>query len=105
METPFRQCPLGVRQSLKQASGLSDRDLNAAIGWLAREDKIDFDIDEQHDRLFLHANVYIELTQNTIREKALVVFWFYVRQCGSPSHQETHEASSRAILPHSLFSL
>ena len=32
---------------LKQASGLSDRDLNAAIGWLAREDKIDFDIDEQ----------------------------------------------------------
>lgn len=44
---------------LKQASGLSDRDLNAAIGWLAREDKIDFDIDEQHDRLFLHANVYI----------------------------------------------
>lgn len=39
---------------LKQASGLSDRDLNAAIGWLAREDKIDFDIDEQHDRLFLH---------------------------------------------------
>ena len=44
---------------LKQASGLSDRDLNAAIGWLAREDKIDFDIDKQHDRLFLHANVYI----------------------------------------------
>lgn len=29
---------------LKHASGLSDRDLNAAIGWLAREDKIDFDI-------------------------------------------------------------
>ena len=44
---------------LKHASGLSDRDLNAAIGWLAREDKIDFDIDEQHDRLFLHVNVYI----------------------------------------------
>ena len=44
---------------LKHASGLSDRDLNAAIGWLAREDKIDFDIDEQHDRMFLHVNVYI----------------------------------------------
>lgn len=44
---------------LKHASGLSDRDLNATIGWLAREDKIDFDIDEQHDRLFLHVNVYI----------------------------------------------
>lgn len=39
-------------EKLKEVSGLSDRDLNAAIGWLAREDKIDFDIDEQHDRLF-----------------------------------------------------
>ncbi len=44
---------------LKEACGLSDRDLNAAIGWLAREDKIDFDIDNGHDRLFLHVNVYI----------------------------------------------
>ena len=45
--------------NLKKESGLSDRDLNAAIGWLAREDKIDFDIDEKEDRLFLHVNVYI----------------------------------------------
>ena len=28
---------------LKKESGLSDRDLNAAIGWLAREDKIQFE--------------------------------------------------------------
>ena len=28
---------------LKEATGLSDRDLNAAIGWLAREDKIQFE--------------------------------------------------------------
>lgn len=28
---------------LKRASELSDRDLNAAIGWLARENKIDFE--------------------------------------------------------------
>ena len=28
---------------LKEAVGLSDRDLNAAIGWLARGDKIDFE--------------------------------------------------------------
>lgn len=46
-------------EKLKEASGLCDRDLNAAIGWLAREDKIDFDIDNGHDRLFLHVNVYI----------------------------------------------
>ena len=46
-------------EKLTKESGLSDRDLNAAIGWLAREDKIDFDIDEKEDRLFLHVNVYI----------------------------------------------
>lgn len=34
-------------EKLKEASGLSDRDLNAAIGWLAREDKIDFDMTEE----------------------------------------------------------
>ena len=39
--------------------GLTFEDVALAIGWLAREDKIDFDIDEQHDRLFLHVNVYI----------------------------------------------
>lgn len=46
-------------QDLKNATGLSDRDLNAAIGWLAREDKIDFDMDTHCDRLFLSVNVYI----------------------------------------------
>lgn len=44
---------------LKEASGLSDRDLNAAIGWLAREDKIDFQTNGGDDRLFLSVNVYI----------------------------------------------
>ncbi|WP_300794925.1 winged helix-turn-helix domain-containing protein [uncultured Bacteroides sp.] len=46
-------------KQLKAATGLTDRDLNAAIGWLAREDKIDFDISDQHDTLFLNVNVYI----------------------------------------------
>lgn len=46
-------------EQLKTATGLTDRDLNAAISWLAREDKIDFDINNQHDRLFLNVNVYI----------------------------------------------
>ena len=31
---------------LKKATGLSDRELNAAIGWLARENKIQFGTDE-----------------------------------------------------------
>lgn len=32
-------------EALKAASGLSDRDLDTAIGWLAREDKIFFETD------------------------------------------------------------
>ena len=36
---------------LKEATGLSDRDLNAAIGWLAREDKLS--IYEENGRLLL----------------------------------------------------
>ena len=31
-------------EELKSASGLSDRILNAAIGWLAKEDKIFFEM-------------------------------------------------------------
>lgn len=33
-------CDWGYEE-LKRKSGLSDRDLNAAIGWLAHEDKIE----------------------------------------------------------------
>ncbi len=46
-------------KKLKSFTGLNDRDLNAAIGWLAREDKIDFDLEEKQDKLFLTVNVYI----------------------------------------------
>lgn len=46
-------------EELKTATGLCDRDLNAAIGWLAREDKIDFDINEHGDRVFLNVNIFI----------------------------------------------
>ena len=41
------------------ASELSDRDLNAAIGCLARENKIDFECSNGDDCLFLSVNVYI----------------------------------------------
>ena len=45
---------------LKKASGLSDRDLDAAIGWLAREDKIDFDsLQGDMDCVFISVNVFI----------------------------------------------
>lgn len=46
---------------LKKATGLTDRDLNAAIGWLAREDKIQFDTNKGGDKelLYLELNLYI----------------------------------------------
>ena len=45
--------------ALKEKSGLSDRDLNAAIGWLAREDKIFFETDQNNiDYLYLFTNIY-----------------------------------------------
>ena len=46
---------------LKEASGLSDRDLDAAIGWLAREDKIDFDCEHEggDECFFLSVNICI----------------------------------------------
>ena len=46
---------------LKAASGLSDRDLDAAIGWLAREDKIDFDCEHEGggECFFLSVNIFI----------------------------------------------
>ena len=44
---------------LKEAVGLSDRDLNAAIGWVGRGDKNYFLKAIINDRLFLCVNVYI----------------------------------------------
>lgn len=45
---------------LKTASGLSDRELNAAIGWLAREDKIEFETacTDNKEYLFLALTMY-----------------------------------------------
>ena len=46
-------------EKLKEASGLSDRDLNSAIGWLAREDKVYFETDKNSTEfLYLSVNVY-----------------------------------------------
>lgn len=46
---------------LKRITELSDRDLNAAIGWLAREDKIQFDMNKEGNKelLYLELNLYI----------------------------------------------
>lgn len=44
---------------LKEKSGLSDKDLCAAIGWLARENKIEFDNESKDQRIYLNFNPYI----------------------------------------------
>lgn len=44
---------------LKRATGLADRELNAAIGWLAHEGSICFGHDSGECYLSLSLNVYI----------------------------------------------
>lgn len=49
---------------IKEGTGLSDMDLAAAIGWLAREDKIQIDCESQEGKekklyFYLMLNVYI----------------------------------------------
>ena len=47
-------------KEVKEATGLSDRDLNAAIGWLAREGKIQFiNLPDHEDALYIELNLYI----------------------------------------------
>ena len=46
-------------QEIKKETGLSDRDINTAIGWLAREDKVYFETDKNSTEfLYLCVNVY-----------------------------------------------
>lgn len=46
-------------ESLQRESGLKDKELGAAIGWLARENNIEFEQEEEDLYLFLCINVYI----------------------------------------------
>jgi hypothetical protein len=48
-------------ESLKAASGLSDRDLNLAIGWLARENKIFFEQSKDQDKEYMYLSIDIYL--------------------------------------------
>ena len=45
--------------SLKRKSGLKDKELGAALGWLAREDKIEIHQEEDELYVSLGVNVYI----------------------------------------------
>lgn len=46
-------------EALKEKSGLNDRDLGAALGWLAREDKIEIHSEGDELCVSLGVNVYI----------------------------------------------
>lgn len=48
-------------ESLKAASGLSDRDLNLAIGWLARENKIFFEQSKNQDKEYMYLSIDLYL--------------------------------------------
>lgn len=48
-------------ESLKAASGLSDRDLNLAIGWLARENKIFFERSKDQDKEYMYLPIDLYL--------------------------------------------
>lgn len=46
-------------EELKKESGLSDKDFWAALGWLARENKIEFDaVDAGKEKVYLNFNPY-----------------------------------------------
>lgn len=45
--------------TLKKKSGLKDKELGAAIGWLAREDKIEMYEEQEELYISLGINVYI----------------------------------------------
>lgn len=44
-------------EKLKAASRLSDRDLNLAIGWLARENKIFFERSKDQDKEYMYLSI------------------------------------------------
>lgn len=45
--------------TLKRKSGLKDKELSAALGWLSRENKIEFDQCDEELYVYLCVNVYI----------------------------------------------
>ncbi len=46
--------------AVREASGLSDREIDAAVGWLARENKIEFGVnDEGKEVLYIQFEMYI----------------------------------------------
>lgn len=44
-------------EELKATSGLSERNLSAAIGWLAREGNIFFYTDKEHQKEYLYTSI------------------------------------------------
>ncbi|WP_321335483.1 winged helix-turn-helix domain-containing protein [uncultured Bacteroides sp.] len=44
---------------LKKKSGLKDKELGAALGWLARENKIEFEKEGDELYIYLCVNIYI----------------------------------------------
>ena len=54
--------------TLKRKSGLKDIELGAALGWLSRENKIEFDQCDEELYVYLCVNVYIGLRSLVLAE-------------------------------------
>ena len=54
-------------EELKKETKLSDRDLNAAIGWLARENKIEFDSEMPDGEEVMHVEMNVYFCSKNLR--------------------------------------
>ena len=62
--------------SLKRKSGLKDKELGAALGWLAREDKIEIHQEEDELYVSLGVNVSLHILFNEQKQKDYEKFCF-----------------------------
>lgn len=45
-------------EELKELTSLDDKELWAAIGWLAREDQVEFDLSGEEERIYLNRSYF-----------------------------------------------
>ena len=66
--------------SLKRKSGLKDKELGAALGWLAREDKIE--IHQEEDELYVSGKLITKKSLSEIRKR---LFHIHSKKAGITS--------------------
>ena len=82
-------------QELKKATGLRDRELNAAIGWLACEGKIQFDesMQGQNTALYIELSYYIGTLSKILckwKQDSVVSLFLYLNSVFKHKHKLIH---------------